>query len=166
MYPYRFLLSLFALFSLSCVEDGPTSSSSRIMGAGYSFGFCIGPCRGDLTLEGEVVSLRVTDRTGSQVLATNRGRLTSGGMARLAAAAESLPDDLLERYGCPDCADGGASWLSVARETGTRRTEYEYGNPPSELSAADALLASVMEALRQCRQTSDVVPEAGCTPVS
>jgi hypothetical protein len=164
MHPRRFLLGALALLVISCAQDTPTTSSARVVEAGWSFGFCIGPCRGELRLSGETLALRVTDRTGGQVIAQNRGRLTSGGSARLAGLTASLPDDLLERHGCPDCADGGASWLTVARESGTRRTEYEYGNPPQELAAMDEFLAGVMQALRECRATSDVTLEAGCVP--
>jgi hypothetical protein len=54
--------------------------------------------------------------------------------------------------------------VTIARDSGTRRTEYEYGKPPSELAAMDEFLASVMQALRECRGTSDVTLEAGCSP--
>jgi hypothetical protein len=115
-------------------------------------------------VNGEALAVRVTDRTGGQVIAQNRGRLTSIGASRLAGVAASLPSDLLERYGCPDCADGGASSVTVVRESGTRRTEYEYGNPPTELAAADQFLTGVIQALRECRTTSDVTVESPCVP--
>jgi hypothetical protein len=165
MHKLRILTGTIAFFSLTCAQDTPTSASPRVVEAGWSFGFCIGPCRGELDIEGEALALRVTDRTGSQVTAVNRGRLTASGAARLAGLGASLPADLLETYGCPDCADGGASWLTVARDSATRRSEYEYGNPPAELASADGLLKSVMEALGDCRATADVTIEAGCTPV-
>jgi hypothetical protein len=164
MNPTRFLLGALALLAISCAQESPTASSERVVEAGTSFGFCIGPCRSELVLSGETLALRVTDRTGSEVLAQNRGRHTTGGSARLAGLSASLPDDLLERYGCPDCADGGASWVTIARDTGTRRTEYEYGNPPSELAAMDEFLSGLIQALRECRETSDVALESGCTP--
>ena len=160
----RFLLGALALLAISCAQESPTASSERVVEAGSSFGFCIGPCRSELRLSGETLALRVTDRTGSEVIAQNRGRLTSRGASRLAGLSASLPDDLLEQYGCPDCADGGASWVTVARESGTRRTEYEYGKPPSELAAMDEFLAGLIQALRECRETSDVTLVSGCTP--
>ncbi len=165
MQKWRFFAAAFAIFSIGCTEDTLTTSSARIVEAGWSFGFCLGPCRGELDIEGEALALRVTDRTGSQVLALNRGRLTSSASARLVGLGASLPADLLETYGCPDCADGGASWLTVARDSSSRRSEYEYGNPPAELTSADELLTSVMEALRDCRETSEVTLEAGCAPI-
>jgi hypothetical protein len=165
MHPWRFsACAAIAFLSIGCAQDATTSASPRIVEAGWSFGFCLGPCRGVLGIDGEALSLRVTDRTGNQGIATNRGRLTARGSARLAGVAATLPEGLPDQYGCPDCADGGASWLTVAREGETRRTSYEYGNPPPELAAADEILASLMEALRQCQETPDLLPEAGCSP--
>lgn len=166
MRQFRFIAFGSVLFlSIGCAQDATTAASARIVEAGWSFGFCLGPCRGELALDGDALALAVTDRTENEVFATNRGRLSSRGSARLAGAAELLPEDLLDRYGCPDCADGGASWLTVARQSGTRRTEYEYNNPPRELAATDEILTSLMEALRQCRETSDLTLEAGCVPL-
>jgi hypothetical protein len=161
----RFLVLALAFLSMSCTQETLTSPSARIVEAGWSFGFCLGPCRSELQFSGEALALRVTDRTGTQVIAQNRGRLTSRGATGIAGLEASLPADLLETYGCPDCADGGASWVVVARASGTRRTEYEYGNPPGELAATDEFLASVMQALRECRETEDLTLEAGCTLV-
>jgi hypothetical protein len=150
---------------ISCAANTPAAPSARIVDAGWSFGFCLGPCRGELTLDGEALALRITDRTGNEVLAVNRGRLTSQGSSRLAGVEATLPANLTDRYGCPDCADGGASYVTVARAEGTRKSEYEYGNPPAELAAADTFLTSVMQALRECRATTDVTLQTGCTPV-
>jgi hypothetical protein len=91
--------------------------------------------------------------------------LTSQGAARLESLATSLPEDLQETYGCPDCADGGASFLALLRDSDSHRSEYEYGNPPAELAAIDAFLKEVMDALGQCRATADVTLDGSCTPL-
>lgn len=151
-----------------CVQDRatePTSFSAVVVEAGWSFGFCIGPCRGDLDVEEVALSYRISDRTGQQAIVMNRASLTAQGAARLSTLAAALPPDLLDRYGCPDCADGGASYLVVARESVSERTEYEHGNPPPELAAIDAFLESLMAALRECRATPDLTPEPACTPL-
>jgi hypothetical protein len=136
-----------------------------VLDAGWSFGFCIGPCISELAISGNALTLRVSDRQRN-VIAENRGVLTPQGSARLAAVAASLPDDLAEQYGCPDCADGGASWVTVVRDGSTRRTEYEHGNPPPQLQAADQLLSSWITALRECRPLPEMTIQAGCTAVA
>jgi hypothetical protein len=164
----KFEVSVFVLLataSLACMEEGPTSSSAQLLDAGWSFGFCIGPCISELAISGDVLTLRVSDRQRN-VIAENRGRLTPQGSARLSAIAASLPADLAEQYGCPDCADGGASWVTVVRDGNSRRTQYEHGNPPPPLQAADEFLSTLITALRECRGISDMTLLAGCTAVA
>lgn len=45
---------------------------------------------------------------------------------------------LPEVIGCPDCADGGASWLEIKTADRTHRVTYEYGNIPKELTGLTA----------------------------
>jgi hypothetical protein len=141
----------------SCESDTAPSPPSRIAEAGWSFGFCIGPCRGELRLDGVDLSYQLSSRTGEPVNGANRGRLTAQGAARLDSLASALPQNLLERYGCPDCADGGAAFVTVSRGSASRRVEYEYRRPPPELVELDAFLAGLMEALTECRSTPDMV---------
>jgi len=145
------------------ISSGP-SPSVRVVEAGWSFGFCLGTCRGRLDLSGAELSYQVLSRTGDQVYAHNRGRLTTEGAARLDSLASGLPEVLLPLYGCPDCADGGVAFVTLVRGSGSMRVEYEYGRPPQELSALDDFLRGVMDALSQCRATREVIPEANCTP--
>ena len=142
------LAGTLALFTISCAQDTPTSASPRITEAGYSFGFCIGPCRGELHIDGEALALRVTDRTGSQVIAQNRGRLTSSGSARLAGVAASLPAELLETYGCPDCADGGAETLSATVGGAQRMVTFEYNARVEDLEPLLGRMRALVERLR------------------
>lgn len=164
-----FLLSGCALLlAYGCGEKGASAPSPavRVPEAGYSFGFCLGPCNGVLEIDGEALTHVVANREGDQVLASNEGSLTSGGAARLAALAAELPEELQDTYGCPDCADAGAAYVVVNRpDAAPMRVDYEYPNPPAELAALDAFLKSVMNALGTCQATSDVVLESTCSPV-
>lgn len=163
--PLRFTLTL-GLAAAGCHSDissGP-SPSVRVVEAGWSFGFCLGPCRGQLELSGPELSYQVSSRTGDPVYAHNRGRLTAEGRARLESLASRLPEELLPVYGCPDCADGGAAFVTLVRGSGSMRVEYEYERPPPELSALDGFLRGAMDALSQCRATRQVILEGNCTP--
>ena len=163
----RYAVLALTLAAFGCTDSstsGP-SSSVQIAQAGWSFGFCMGPCRGRLDLAGNQLTYEVSSRTGDEVYATNRGQLSSQGARRLESLASNLPGELQGTYGCPDCADGGASFLTVVRDSESLRTEYEYGNPPADLSAIDGFLKGVMDALGECRATADVTLEGSCTPL-
>jgi hypothetical protein len=161
---WRLLLVLGLGFS-GCESETAPTPPSRIADAGWSFGFCIGLCRGDLALQGLDLSYQLSSRTGEPLSGTNRGRLTAEGAARLDSLASALPRNLLERYGCPDCADGGAAFVTVVRESSSIRVEYEYRRPPPELVEIDTFLAGLMDALTECRSTPDLVV-GGCVPYS
>jgi len=165
--PGRFVALALSLVAVGCAEQSTSGPSSavRVVQAGWSFGFCMGPCRGQLDLAATQLTYQVSSRTGDQVYVRNRGQLSSQGATRLESLASSLPAELQETYGCPDCADGGASFLTVVRGNESMRTEYEYGRPPEDLSAIDGFLKGVMDALGQCRATAEVTLEGGCTPL-
>jgi hypothetical protein len=161
----RLLIYLSIALSLSAcaaeTNSGP-SASVRVVEAGWSFGFCLGPCRGALRIDGAELTYRVSDRTGDEVFATNGGSLTARGRATLEALAGALPESLLPTYGCPDCADAGAAYVLVERGDETKRSDYEYPNPPPELAALDAFLKATMESLGTCQATGDVTLGPGC----
>ena len=163
----RRCLALTCFIVLAVAACGSETSSSpsttvRIEQAGWSYGFCLGPCRGELELDDSELTYRVTDRTGDESFAANRGSLTDQGRATLDALTSALPESLLETYGCPDCADGGAGFLVVTRDDENMRTNYELPSPPSVLASIHAFLRGVMDALGGCVATGDVTVEPGC----
>lgn len=162
----RYALVALSLAAVGCLESSTSGPSSpvRVAEAGWSFGFCLGPCLGRLELVGSQLAYEVSSRTGDQVYASNRGQLSSQGATRLESLASRLPEELQQTYGCPDCADGGAFFLTIVRAGESMRVEYEYGNPPGDLSAIDGFLKEVMDALGHCRATADVTLEGSCTP--
>lgn len=163
----RFLGILVAVaLSIGCEEEGTSAPSPavRLVEAGWSFGFCLGPCNGTLLLDGDTLDYRVRNREGDQVLASAEARLTSSGSARLASLVAGLPEALRDVYGCPDCADAGAAYVVLSREGMTRRSNYEYPSPTVELAALDSFLKSVMDALGRCASTPDVTITGSCSP--
>jgi hypothetical protein len=125
---------------------GPT-----LVGAGWSFGFCLGYCNADVAIEGDDVIVTGRDRDSEEPLYVHRGTLTAEGRARLDAAAASLAGVALDPvYGCPDCADGGAAWVEIFREDVIERVEMEFGSPPEVLSELHAASLALIEALETC----------------
>lgn len=41
--------------------------------------------------------------------------------------------NLSNRFGCPDCSDGGAAWIEISHSGRIHRVNYEYGKPPDLL---------------------------------
>jgi hypothetical protein len=134
------------------VSDGANPTGDRLVGAGWSFGMCQGYCAADLVVadDGSVI-LRGRDQARDVVLFTNPGTLTGTGLAHIEEAMAALAGVPLQLvYGCPDCADGGAAYLTLSREGAVVRHEMEFGDPPIELSELEHLAMSVIDGLEDC----------------
>lgn len=161
----RLFLPLALGLLAGCGSGNEPSATVTLAEAGWSFGFCLGPCNGTLDVEGTNVSYRVTSREGDAVLAQAGGALTASGSERLGQLLAALPGTLDEQYGCPDCADAGAAYVVVERDGVPHTSTYEYPNPPPELSALDAFVRGVTDALGRCQSTAEVAVVGPCVPL-
>lgn len=151
-----------------------TSRDPIVLGGGSSFGFCGTACQRELEIaaspldvEGacDVVTLEVCDNGPNPLCTTHSGTLTSAGHAEARAVARALEGVRLDPvYGCPDCADGGASQLVLQRSSGRSEHVYEFFSPPAVLEDADAFVQGLVDALSNCRATNHVVPDPSCSP--
>ena len=145
-------------------SDAPLSTS-RVLGGGWSFGFCAGKCFSAVALEGNAVRFEVRAAADGEVLGESTGLLTVNGAQKSVALAEALVDVTLAAVtGCPDCNDGGMSWVTLRRNDVVSDHTYEFGQPPEVLTATDAFVQGLLTALQNCTITSDVVVDAGCVP--
>jgi hypothetical protein len=145
------------------IGSQPVTDDSSLIGAGWSFGMCLGYCSADLTIDGDTVVLTGRDRTLEEPVFVNRGTLTAEAQGSIAAAVAGLAGVSLEPiYGCPDCADGGAASLSIVRDGVTSRHDMEYGNPPEELTGLYELTMSIIGALEACQSDTLVTVMDDC----
>ncbi len=153
-----------------CFERG---RDPIVVGGERTFGECLEGCNSTLTIdpspldvEGacDVVVLSVCDNDGPNPTCTEHpGTLTALGHGRARAIAGGLVAVGLEaRYGCPDCADGGASRVTLRRLGAVSEHVYEFGNPPPELVDADGLVQGLIDALRRCEDSPDITVDPGC----
>jgi hypothetical protein len=146
-------------------DAAPSPDGSSLMGAGWSFGMCAGFCAADLVVGGHRVVLSGTDHRPQGHLFENEGALTPAGRDRLDAALADLGDATLEpTYGCPDCADGGAAYLTITRDGVTTRHDMEFGHPPGALADLYALSMSVIDSLQRCEPSDLVATAETCVP--
>ena len=150
-----------------------TARDTAILGARNSFGMCVGECVFDLTITANTTSeppcdrvrLAISGRGGLDPVRTNLGLLTPLAHARVTSiAAALLGTTLAAVYGCPDCADGGASEITLSRTGLVTSHQYEYENPPPPLADADALVQAILSGLRTCQSNEQVEIDSGCTP--
>jgi hypothetical protein len=145
------------------VVVGAEGRPDALVGAGWSFGFCLERCVADLVIEGDDLALIGRHREDAEPLYANRGTLTAEGRALLDAAVAALSGVALEpRYGCPDCADGGAFSLELRRGDLVERVTMEYGAPPEVLAEVTAIASELISALESCTAGDLVEVAADC----
>ncbi len=143
----------------------PGGVAGSLVGAGWSFGMCLGLCNADLVIDGEELVLTARDREATEPLYENRGLLTPDARSRIGAALEQLSGVMLDPvYGCPDCADGGAAYLALEREGGNFRHDMEFGRPPQVLAELHGLATAMIDALETCISNELVAVADDCTP--
>lgn len=141
------------------------SGAVSLVGAGWSFGMCGGYCNADLAVEGERLVLTGRSRASEEPLYVNRGALTAVALERIGAVEERLSGVELDSvYGCPDCADGGAAYLMLARQGLTSRHEMDFGRPPELLVELHGLAMEMIGALETCGSNELVAVADDCEP--
>ncbi len=145
-----------------------------VLGGSLSFGECLQGCRSTLVISAtslnrappcDEVTLTVCDNGPDPACTEHRGILTDAGHRRARALAVGLVGvELQDRYGCPDCADGGASTVELDRGGAPTSHVYETGNPPAVLAPADAFVQGLIGSLRACVASPDVDVFPNCAP--
>ncbi len=135
--------------------------------ATVSFGFCAGQCSFKMTrdtAEPSQVLFEICDNVGTMCEAPITLALTNDGLRKLGEAQMQLRSATLEEvYGCPDCADGGATAFSIETEKGTSTHTYEYSNPPADTSVLDEFVMDMYQGVRQCQDGKFYTIESACT---
>lgn len=152
--------------SQTSADDGPGTGSEAITEMIFWFGECEGMCIRHLFLNADrSVEFVGTNHQGDELM-RNGGNLTDAGAAALAVIEADLSGvELDERYGCPDCDDGGG--ITVTRLSATNDLEssnYEAGDPPAELQAIHAFSRDALQALRACEDHAMVDVDDDCVP--
>ena len=147
------------------IEGTPTRVDPALVGAGWSYGMCLGYCLADLEIDGHRLLATGRSRVDEQPLYRNGGTLTPLAQEQLDAALAALGGVLLDPvYGCPDCADGGAAYLVLAEGASTSRVEMQADQPPEVLAHPYALATSLISALTTCTSDEMVVVDDNCAP--
>ena len=162
------------LASAGLCED--QQHATKIIDGGSSFGFCVGKCSTNLTIEPnrlriadpcDVAEVTVCTNDPDRACEHTQAALTVLGHDRARALAEALRGVSLQaRYGCPDCADGGKSWIVVKRDGDQGfEVDYETPNPPAVIAEADAFVQTLIRDIRACRSTDLVKVYDDCEEI-
>ena len=146
----KLILSVLCVFLFSTCKKGKIDDLNSI-GYGTSFGMCAGYCSESILISDFKLTFSKTKH--GQTPDTKSCSKT------IAEADVKAIKDLLnanqiynlpEVIGCPDCADGGAEWISVTADGKKYKVTYDYGKPPKELEAIVAKLKALKDGFKDC----------------
>lgn len=139
-----------AILSISGCKKGSIKNLNNIT-YGSSFGMCVGYCSSSLVIS----DLKLTfSKSKNAQPADTKTCSKSISEADIDAIKNELNinkiSNLPEVIGCPDCADGGAEWISINADGKQYKITYEYGKAPKELEAAVAKLKVLKDSFKDC----------------
>ena len=143
--------SLFAitLIFLSCDKENVKNIES--IGYGSSFGMCVGYCKNSLSISNEKVIFEKSKNGSSPDTKTCTSVISVAEVNAIKASIDvNKLQSLPEIIGCPDCADGGAEWVSITTDGKTRKVVFEYGRAPEALAEAVVKLRVIKETFKDC----------------
>jgi hypothetical protein len=130
---------LFSFLIVGCdkSESGNIVSEYDYIAYGTSFGMCLGYCQHSFkitaleiefeqrgwNLDGELPAITRTEKIDNKYWNILNKGIDYNNFFQL---------DTI--YGCPDCADGGAEWIEIGKDSVVHKITFEYRNEPTEVS--------------------------------
>jgi hypothetical protein len=133
---YRILsLIILLVLSVSGCKKGNEAPDFLRIDYGTSFGFCMGYCKRDISLNIEKIVFTKSGWEDSVVTKECTEVITESDYTRLVRKIDLAAFVALDSViGCPDCADGGAEWIRIWMSGNVKKVTFEYGNEPREVA--------------------------------
>lgn len=133
----------------SC-EKSKTNSVNEI-GYGTSFGMCVEYCINDISIDAKKITFSKKKNGANPDTKICAKNITEADVNTLKALVriddfEKLP----EVIGCPDCADGGAEWVTLRLDGKLKKITFEYGKAPDEVKDLVVKLREIKEGFKDC----------------
>jgi hypothetical protein len=157
----RILAFIFLLAGLAagCHTTEKASEPLRVISIlhGTSYGHCRGYCvKEELYQELILQQMQFNRDSVNFPRKTERTSLSDGEFSDLIAAIDWAKWDKLEKViGCPDCADGGAEYIEIRTNKGTKRVTFDANSDPDGLEKLLVLLRGKREVLERARESHD-----------
>jgi hypothetical protein len=138
------LLSVIAALAFGCrtTQQASEPIQAIYIKHGTSFGHCIGYCTKEESYQEFSMTASQFNRDSTNFPRKQfRTDLSDGEFSRIIAAIDWKKWDKLPTViGCPDCADGGAEYVEIKTQKGTKRVTFDAGSDPEGLENLLAIL--------------------------
>lgn len=132
----------------SQVNEKNLLDTSEYIIYGQSFGMCLGYCHIESIYSAKEIittstSFRDPEKQPQKVEVTASNVASYQQLLNLVNFEDFLK--LPKIIGCPDCADGGASWIQISHRGKKHTVHYEFGEVPVELVKLEAKIKLTAE---------------------
>jgi len=123
-----------------------------IIGHGTSFGHCVGYCNKELTISNQDLTY-VQRKNGNNAEEKKCTQPLSRDIYNKVLSQFDIKSFLLldSVIGCPDCADGGAEWLTVKSGNTVKKVTFEYNKVPEKFKSAVAEIRKLEAGMEACK---------------
>jgi len=112
---------------------------------------CIGYCVSEISVSADQVSFSKSKNGDKSDTKTCTKAITEREVTVLKMLVDvSEFNKLKEVIGCPDCADGGAEWVTLKLEGKLRKVTFEYNKVPEELKGIVMKLREMRAEFKDC----------------
>lgn len=133
------VLLTFGIGACQFLGSGNSSKKIEQIKSGYSFGECTGLCKGEFTIHEEERVLLLSTWDENDPPERYEGSLDPSTWVTIQNSIDLNNFCMMEDvYGCPDCADGGAEYLSFPCDGVEKTVTFEFGS--TDLEEINALL--------------------------
>lgn len=144
-----FLFISLLIIASACNTSKQIEKEATILSVmhGISFGHCRGYCTNEITFSPvtTILTSKSVDEANNPPKIKDLKITKEEWNAIFNAIDIKQFEQLEERYGCPDCADGGAEYIEIKTISGTKRVTIENGSKGDELGAILPLLRKLRE---------------------
>ena len=143
-------LFVFSLCFNACKKDEVNNVEE--IGYGTSFGMCAGYCLNNVVIitDGKVAFSKNNNGINPTTKTCTKDIAETDINALKALVTLDKFSKLSEVIDCPDCADGGAEWVSLRLNGEIKKVTFEYGREPEELKDMVAKLREIKESFNDC----------------
>jgi hypothetical protein len=101
---------------------------------GTSFGECIGYCNTSISITNNNIEYTASSNSDTYPTISQNVEIDEDVLNNLLEKVDFIIfRNLDEIIGCPDCADGGAEWVSIKTNDLSHKVTFEYQNTPEEI---------------------------------
>lgn len=143
------IISITLIFN-SCRKD--RNNDIEEIGYGTSFGMCVGYCLNQVAIinNGRIDFTKRANGFNPSVKTCTKAIAESEINALKALVNVAEFNKLPAIIGCPDCADGGAEWISINVDGKVKKVTYDYGKAPDALKNLALKLKEIKDGFADC----------------